>query len=228
MLLARVEDNINGLIAGGPKEGDLSTTLFIDLGRYQEIEKAVTYTFLRGGIELYRFDKYDDLNGILAYLRGGVYHVMGPVLSAHASFFTGLKDFEDDRADALSFGPLLEFRQQVSRRLWIKQSYRYEYNSASTDNFTFQAHTAGIRLGYSLTAKNMLLLGYAVTQRDYDGPQGSSLDTGTALVGLEHKVTKNIFLNAAYDRQSSKVIRPGVPPVSYVNNIFSVGVTYSY
>lgn len=221
------EDNVNGSPSGVSRNSDLSTTLFLDLGGYEEVEKSKTYTFLRGGIELYSFDKNDDLNGILAGARAGVYHIIGPVLSVQAALSAGVKDFEDDRADAVSLGATLELRQQAARRLWLKESYRYEYNEASTDTFTFHSHSAGVRMGFSFAAESTVILGYTFLVRSYDDPSAFSLEIQTASAVLERRLSRNVSLNTAYDRQTGEASSSGVSQI-YRNNIYSAGVTYSY
>ncbi len=221
------EDNVNGSPSSAGRDGDLSTTLFVDLGGYEEVEKSKTYRFLRGGIEIYSFDTYEYLNGIFASARAGLYHVFGPVFSAQAAFIAGIKDFENDQADALSLGALIELRQQASRNLWMKESYRYEYNEADTDLYTFHAHHAGIRIGFSPSVKNTIVLGYAILVRSYEDPSAISLEIQTASAALERRISRNISLNASYDRQNGEASSSGASQ-SYLNNIYSAGVIYSY
>jgi predicted porin len=105
------------------------------------------------------------------------------------------------------------------------ESYDYEMNNADSPFFTYKGNSMSIWAGFLVMPQTTFLLGYNYLARDYDQPSGFKVTSNTVSAGLEHKLAHTWFFEAQYDHQMSD---SNVPGTYTTDNIFSVGIRYSY
>lgn len=218
------EDNINGSTTDANKEGDYATTVSATIGGYTEVVRRTTYLFLRGGGERTSYNKYPQLDATIGYLSAGVYHRMGDVLSVQITAKGRDKDYEGTARDSTSYGGAFELKQQLTRSFWIKEGYEYEKNNANSDSLNYDGHTAGIWAGIRTTPDTFLGIGYSYLLRKYETTNFET--TSQTISGsIAWRMASRIYANAGYDRQLNDSDTPGT---KYYNNIYTVGLSYSY
>lgn len=221
---ATYEDNINGSPSDADKEGDFYTTLFASLGGYTRVVEG-TYLFLRGDAATSVYGKYNDLNVTIGGISAGVYKSFNDMLSAQLSLKGKIKTFKDEPRDSRALGGAIELKQQVTPTLWIKEGYEYERNNADSDLFGYKGHLAGVWSGYLIDPKTMLNLGYSYLSRKYDDATGFRTTSHTISAGLVRELAKRVYATIGYDRQIND---SNVSGSDHNNNIYTIGVTYSF
>jgi predicted porin len=105
------------------------------------------------------------------------------------------------------------------------ESYDYEMNNADSPLFTYKGNSLSLWAGFLATPQTTFLLGYSYLVRDYEEPSGFKVTANTISAGLEHELAKKWFLDAQYANQKSD---SNVPGTYTTDNIFSIGLRYSY
>ncbi len=218
------EDNINGSPSDADKKGDFYTVLSASVGGYTKATDT-TYLFLRGDAANYLYSKYDDLNATIAGISAGVYKELGDVLSAQIALKGKIKDFKGGPRDSNAYGGTFELKQQITRKFWIKEGYEYEKNDADSNLFSYKGHSVGIWSGYMINPQTMLNLGYSYLTRKYEDASNFRTKSHTVSVGAAREIIKKVYVNIGYDRQFND---SNVPDTDYKNNIYTIGVTYSF
>lgn len=218
------EDNISGSPSDANKKGDFYTTVSAAVGGYTEVADG-TYLFLRGDAANYLYSKYDDLNATIAGISAGMYKELGDVLSAQIALKGKLKEFKGEPRDSNAFGGTFELKQKITSKFWIKEGYEYEKNNADSKLFSYDAHSIGVWSGYLITPKTMLNLGYSYLTRKYEDTGGFKTKSHTISAGVAHEIVKKVYVNVGYDRQFND---SNVSNTDYNNNIYTLGVTYSF
>ncbi len=222
---AAYEDNINGSPADAGRVGDFYTTLFVAAGGYRVVTEEKTYAVLRGGIERYSYNKYNELNAVIGTVSAGLYHISGEVLTSYITVKAKSKDFEDNNRDSRSLGAVVEFKQRLTDAFWLKEAYEYEWNDARSSLFTYGAHSAGIWAGITAAPRTFFGLGYSYLYRRYDDASHNTSQSHTISAAVEYKLSRRVYVSAGYDRQFSDVSSPAA---TYTDNIYTAGLTYSY
>lgn len=218
------EDNINGSPVDADKKGDFYTTISAGVGGYTKVADD-TYLFLRGDAASYLYSKYDDLNATIAGISAGVYKELGDILSAQIALKGKIKEFKGEPRDSNAYGGTFELKQQVTRKFWIKEGYEYERNDADSALFSYKGHSVGIWSGYLITPQTMFNLGYSYLTRKYEDSSGFKTKSHTVSVGVVRELIKKVYVNIGYDRQFND---SNVSNTDYKNNIYTIGVTYSF
>ncbi len=218
------EDNITGSSADLGKEGDYYTAASASIGGYRNIGRGV-FAFMRINAEGYLYGRYSELDAAIAGVSGGFYKVFSPVVSASAIVLIKREQYKGEGRSSTAYGGILNLRQQVHPRIWIKESYEFERNAAASDIFSYEGHLPGITASYTIAPKTTALLGYSYLYRSYNEPAGFRDIFNTLSLGMTREILKKVYLNGSYDRQ---YISTNLPGTSHVNNVFSLGVSYSY
>lgn len=213
------EDNINGSPSDAAKKGDFYTVLSASVGGYTKATDT-TYLFLRGDAA----SKYDDLNATIAGISAGVYQELGDVLSAQIALKGKIKEFKG-KPRSNAYGGTFELKQKITHKFWIKEGYEYEKNNADSNLFSYDAHSIGVWSGYMITPETMLNVGYSYLTRKYDDPSAFKTKSHTISAGIVRELVKKVYVNLGYDRQFND---SNVPNTDYNNNIYTLGVTYSF
>lgn len=218
------EDNINGAPSDVNKEDDFYTIVSAGIGGYTEVSQGA-FLFARGDVAGYYYNEYSDLDTNQAGISAGVYKKLNDVLSAQVTLKGKVKEFEGDPRDSNALGGTFEFKQQISPKFWIKEGYEYESNNADSNLFSYESHAVGAWSGYLITPQTMLNLGYSYLTRKYDDTGGFKTTSHTISAGVVRELMKRVYLSAGYDLQFND---SNISNTDYTNNIFSIGVTYSY
>ena len=218
------EDNINGSPVDADKKGDFYTVLSAGIGGYTEVTDN-TYLFLRGDAANYLYSKYDDLNATIAGISAGVYKELGDILSAQIALKGKIKEFKGEPRDSNAYGGTFELKQKITPKFWIKEGYEYERNDADSALFSYKGHSVGIWSGYLINPQTMVNLGYSYLTRKYDDVSGFKTKFHTVSVGMVREIIKKVYASIGYDRQFND---SNVSNTDYKNNIYTLGVTYSF
>ena len=222
---ARYEDNITRSPVDVAEDGDFYTNAFVSAGTYREIREATTFLMLRAGVDVYSYNTYDELNEVSGFASIGLYRRYSEIFSGFAKVRGRGSDFEDRERDSIAAGFTIELRQQVTSRLWIKQSYEYERNEARSELFTYDAHGVSVWGGLTVTPKTVLGAGYGYLLYRYDDETHFESRSHTVSVEVERFLTSAIYVSVSYDWQYYSV---GPPEAKYHNHIYSAGLAYSY
>lgn len=209
---------------GVQSKGDFSINLFADLGVSTEVASG-TSAFLMGSAQHTSYSDFTDFDSTIGGLSAGVNEKLGDIVSAKVALSASLKRYKDSERNSSAYGPAVSLKEQFLPSFWLKESYYYEKNDADSALFSYKGNSVGIWSGYLVLPKTTLLLGYDYLVRDYDLPSGFKVTANTISLGLEHELAKNWFFDAQYAHQGSD---SNVAGTSSTDNIFSVGLGYSY
>jgi predicted porin len=218
------EDNIVGSAADVGKKGDFYTVLAASLGGNRRIGEG-TFLFLRATAEGYLYRRYPDLNATIAGLNGGVYKEFNHVLSAAGSLNIKRENFKDSQRSSNAYGGLLNLRQQAQSDLWIKEGYEFTKNKADSSTFSYEAHLLWVGIGYSIMPKTTATVGYSYLRRTYEEPAGYRNIFHSLSLGLTKEIAEKISVYGNYDRQ---YISSNHHAATHINNVFTLGLSYSY
>lgn len=220
------EDNITSTSSAADidKRGDFYSVLSASLGGYYGIGSN-TYLLLKGDADGYLYGKYTDLNALVVGIDVGVYKDITDRLALQLTLKGKKKEFKDSRRSSFSYGGSIEMKGQISPRFWLKQGYEFEKNDADDALFTYGGHFVGAWAGYMVFPKTTLTGGYSYLSLKYDEPSGFRNEFHTVSIGASREVAKKVSLYGNYYRQ---FINSSASEKGRTNNIFSVGVSYSF
>lgn len=220
------EDNITAASSAADidKRGDFYSVLSASLGGYYGIS-ANTYLVLKGDAGGYLYSKYTDLNAAVIGINGGIYRDVTDRVAIQLTLKGKRKEFKDSRRSSVSYGGSIEVKEQVSPRFWLKQGYEFEKNDADNALFTYRGHFLGAWAGYMVFPKTTVTGGYSYLSLKYDEPSNFTGEFHTVSVGISREVMKKAHLYGNYYRQ---FINSSASEKGRANNIFSVGVGYSF
>lgn len=218
------EDNIVGSAADVGKKGDFYTVFSASVGGHKGIGDG-TFLFLRANAEGYLYKRYTDLNAAIIGMSGGVYKEFNSVLSATGSLNIKSENFKDSQRSSNAYGGLLNLRQQVHSNLWIKEGYEFAKNKADSSTFSYEAHLLWVGMGYSIMPKTTATVGYSYLRRTYEEPAGYRNIFHSLSLGLTREIAQKVSVYGNYDRQ---YISSNHHAATLINNVFSLGLSYSY
>ena len=209
---------------GVQSKSDFSINYFADIGGSTDIASG-TYLFLIGSAQHTSYNSFNEFDNTIGGLTAGIDKDLGDIVTVRLAVNGSIKRYRDSQRDGDSFGPIVTFKEQFTRSFWLKESYYYEKNNADSAFFTYTGNFIGIWGGYLVLPKTTLLLGYNYLVRDYAEPAGFQVTSKTISAGVGHEFAKRWFIDAQYDHQMSD---SNVPGTSSNDNIFSLGVRFSY
>ncbi len=218
------EDNITGSAADIGKKGDYYTVLSASFGGYKGIGSG-TFAFLRANAEGNLYRRYSDLDVAVFGMSGGVYKEFNTVVSVAGALSIKRENFKDYERSSVAYGGILNLRQQIYHGFWIKEGYEFEKNVAESGIFSYEGHLLGVWTGYSFAPKTTATLGYSYLHRTYEEPAGYKNIFHTFSLGLIREIVKKVNINSNYDRQ---YISSNLPGANHINNIYILGLSYSY
>lgn len=203
---------------------DSSIGFFADLGVSKTIAQD-TSLFLTGSAEHTSYSNFTQFNSTIGGFSTGLTKGFGDMVTAKIAINGLIKRFRDSQRDATAYGVSLAAKEKLSSSLWLKEGYVYEKDDADSPFFTYNGNSLNVWAGYLILPKTTVLLGYNYLVRDYDEPSGFQVTAQTVSVGLEYELLKKWFIDAQYDHQASD---SNVPDTNTTDNIFSLGLRYSY
>ncbi|MCL5022421.1 MAG: hypothetical protein M1497_03480 [Nitrospirae bacterium] len=218
------EDNITASAADIGRKGDFYTILSASGGGYTEVGQG-TYLFIRGDAAGYLYRKNSDLNAVIIGARAGIHRKFSDVVSAEVALGGARKEYKETGRSSSALGGSFEVRQQLTSRFWIKEGYAYENNNASSDIFSYQGHLLGLWTGYLVAPKTMINLGYSYLYRKYEEPADFRNRFHTISAAIAREVARKVYAYAGYSRQYNG---SNIPDTANTNNIYTLGISYSY
>jgi hypothetical protein len=203
---------------------DTAINLYADLGAFRTIADD-TFLFLTGSVEHTSYSSFTLLNSTLGGLSAGLNKGLGGMVTAKVAINGMLKRFGDSQRDSTAYGASFALKETWSPSFWLKEGYAYEKDSADSPLFSYRGNAVNIWAGYVLLPKTTVLLGYTYLVRAYDEPSGFKVTANTVSAGLEYAFMEKWFFDALYDHQASD---SNVPGTNTADNLFSLGVRYSY
>ncbi len=222
MMMPNLSSGYTG--SSSQSNSDTSLNLAADLGGSTKISYE-TSLFLIGSLQHTFYSTYTQFDYTIGGLSTGIYREFGDTLSGRLAINGSIKNYQDSQRNSSAYGATLSFKERFTPIFWLKENYDYEQNSANSAFFTYQGNAASIWAGFLVMPKTTILVGYNYLVRDYDQPSGFKVTANTISAGLEHELARKWYLDARYDRQVSN---SNVPGTNTTDNIFSVGLRYSY
>lgn len=219
------EDNITGSVEEVGKQSDFYTAVFASLGASKDLDDGLTSVFVQADASGYAFSDNTDLNSTIVGLSAGASRKLADIVTGRATLKLQGKDFDDSRRDSSSFGAAIELREELSHRLFLRQGYEFETNSADSDFFSYDSHLLGASLGYYVNPRTLLTAGYYFLTTEYDEPAGFQNDFHTLSVGVVRKIFDKVYLRGGFDHQ---FISSSASGEESDNNILALGISYSY
>lgn len=218
------EDNLSGSAVDAEKQGDFYTILGASFSLDTQTESAYSL-FLRGDAARYLYRRYSDLNASTLGIAAGITRNFGYSLAASLSLKSRIRDFPGGQRDGRAYGGALALRHRISFRHWMTGEYEYERNSAGADIYSYKGHRAGAVLGSFLTRRVVLQLGYSFLTRKYEDEFRTRTVFHTLSSGISRQVAEDLYVQAEYHRQ---FISSNAPETGHSNNIYSLGILYSF
>ena len=203
---------------------DTSINLFANLGSTTRIADD-TWLFFAGGVQHTSYSSFTQFDSTIGSLSTGINKGLGDIVTARLAINGAIKGYNDSQRNSSAYGANLLFKERFAPSFWLKESYDYEKNSADSPFFTYQGNAASIWAGYLVAPPATVLLGYNYLVRIFDQPSDFKVTAQTISLGLEWELMRKWFLDAQYDHQVSD---SNVPGTNTTDNIYSIGLRYSY
>jgi hypothetical protein len=202
----------------------MSIDLIAELGGSVRFGKNAAL-FLSGGVERVSYDTFRELNLTASGLSAGLTWQLIESIAARIAATGAIKRFKDPARDSSAHGGSILFKERLSSRFWLKESFAYERNRAEAAYFTYDGKTLGFWAGYDLSGRTTLLAGYSYVEREYEEPAGFEEKANMFSLGVELGFLDKWYLDLQYDRRATDSTIAGTDTTG---NIFTLGVRYSY
>jgi len=209
---------------GTQSKSDTSINILADIGVLTKINPD-TNLFLIGGAQHTSYSSFTQFDFTIGGLSAGIYKEFGEVFSAKAAINGAIKGYQDSQRNSTAYGATLSLKERLTPIFWLKEIYDYEQNNADSSLFTYTGNSGSIWAGWSALPTTTVLLGYNYLVRDYDEPSGFKVTANTISAGLEQKIAIKWYIDAQYSHQASD---SNIPGTSSTDNIYSIGLRYSY
>jgi hypothetical protein len=209
---------------GVQSKSDASINIFADIGGSTKINPD-TSLFLIGGAQHTSYSSFTQFDFTIGGLSAGIYHEFGDVFSGKLAINGAVKNYQDSQRNGSAYGTTLSLRERLTPIFWLRETYDYEQNNADSPLFTYTGNSGSIWAGLSALPRTTFLLGYNYLVRDYNEPSGFKVTASTFSLGVEHELVRKWYIDARYDHQISD---SNVPGTNSTDNIFSLGIRYSY
>jgi len=203
---------------------DTSISLFADLGSFTRIAED-TLWFVTGSAQHTWYSYYTEFDSTIGGLSTGIDQGLGNITTARFAINGAIKRYNDSQRNSSAYGANISLKERLNNAFWLRESYDYEKNDATSAFFTYQGNAASIWAGYLVAPRTAVLFGYNYLVRNYDEPSGFKVTAQTFSLGLDWKIVKEWFFDAHYDHQVSD---SNVPGTNSTDNIYSIGLRYSY
>jgi hypothetical protein len=209
---------------GTQSKSDTSINIFADIGGSTKINPD-TSLFLIGGAQHTSYSSFTQFDFTVGGLSAGIYKEFGDVFSGKVAINGAIKGYQDSQRNSSAYGATLTLKERLTPIFWLKEIYDYEQNNADSALFTYTGNSGSIWAGLSALPTTTFLLGYNYLVRDYNEPSGFKVTANILSAGLEQKIATKWYLDAQYSHQASD---SNVPGTNTTDNIYSIGLRYSY
>lgn len=220
------ESNVNGSPFKESQLSDSYLTLNGSATYYTPLDRAArTYFIGQAAAAVSAYRRFESLNNSALILSSGVYHQLSPAWSVQGMARVFGRDTKQDERDARGVGGSVELKNQLTQNLWLKGFLDHEKSKAGLASYSYDAASYGITGGYLLTKDIFMTAGHSRGTRTFETVSPFITRTNTTYADITQKLGDRMFLNAGFGHQRN---RSNIPGTAYSNNIFSVGLTYSY
>jgi hypothetical protein len=203
---------------------DTSINLFADLGNSLRIAEDTLF-FVAGGVQHTSYSTFTQFDSTIAGLSTGINKGLGDITTARFAINGAIKRYNDSQRNSSAYGANLSLKERLTPSFWLKESYDYEKNDATSSFFSYQGNAASIWAGYLAVPRATVFLGYNYLVRNFDQPSDFKVTAQTISLGLEWELMRKWYFDAQYDHQISD---SNVPGTNTTDNIYSIGLRYSY
>jgi hypothetical protein len=244
------EDNLDRAARRADRVDDVAFVPALSVGYYFQLTDATSLTVTadaRGSI----YSDFSRLSNLTAGLTAALREKFG--LGAFAPWVRilgsgAVLDYRDDVRDSSLITAGIQAGKRLTDRLDVRGGYLYETADANNPVFDQEDHTVWVKGGVSITPSAELTLGYALRWGDlvvHSAPVTGATATGRAIIVdtfnrpfvarriyatthvlsavLSYALTSHAAVLAGYEHQ----IAYGAV-LTYPNNVFRVGFSYSY
>lgn len=212
-----------GAAGGKVIAGDFSTSIGVDAGYLHDLGDITTLLFL-ASVDHTGYMRYTQFNFTIASLRAGVSVALTDDLTGKVLVGESVKRFNNDARNANAWGASFSLKERFTPAFWVKGVYSYEQNKADSFLESYTGNSYSIWGGYNLTSKTAVGVGYSYLTRDFKSSQ-FRLISKTASADFTWDFYGNWSVNVGYDYELGD---SNVPDSATTDNIYSVGLLYSY
>ena len=180
---------------------------------------------LKADIEHTSYQTYKQFDFTIGALRAGVSSYFTDEILAKVVFRAAIKTFDISARNSTAFGANVSLKEWLTPSFWLKQVYDHEDNHADSSLYSYLGDSFGLWAGYSLTAKTRVGLGFSTLSRKFKEPSSFKVTSNTFSVDGTWDFYGNWSVNAGYDLEKAD---SNIPDSATTNNIYSVGLLYSY
>jgi hypothetical protein len=203
--------------------GDFSTNIGVDAGYAHDVGEITTLLLL-ASVDYTTYKRYTKFNFTIVSLRTGFSVDLTDDLTGKVLVGESVKRFNDSNRNANALGASISLKERFTPSFWVKGVYSVEQNNADSFLDTYLGSSYGLWAGYSLTAKTAVGLGYSYLTRDFKNTQ-FRLISKTVSADFTWDFYGNWSVNVGFDHERGDSNLPGT---STIDNIYSVGLLYSY
>ena len=171
------------------------------------------------------YNTYSNLDSSMLVASAGLWQQLSPTWTGQVTGRGFTRNTKQTDRDSNGFGGTLEIKNQLSQTVWVKGVADYEDSKANLGMFSYTGETYGVNLGYLPLQDTFVNLGYSHTRRDFKSATPFISKSQTLFVEVSQRIAKNWYLNGgyAYGRNDSNIVG-----TAYTNNVFSLGLSFSY
>jgi hypothetical protein len=212
-----------GASGGTITAGDFSTSIGVEAGYLHDLGDITTLLFL-ASVDHTGYSRYTQFNFTIASLRAGVSVDLTDDLTGKVLVGESVKRFNNSSRNANAFGASFSLKERLTPSFWVKGIYSFEQNNADSFLDSYTGNSYSIWAGYHLTAKTSVGAGYSYLTRDFKSSQ-FRLISKTASADFTWDFYKNWSVNVGFDHERGD---SNAPNSATIDNIYSVGLLYSY
>jgi hypothetical protein len=205
--------------------GDFSTSVNADIGNITELGQNLML-HLKADADHTSYQTYKQFDFTMGSVRAGLSANLTDIINAKVLARGTIKNFDISARNSTAYGATVSLKQTFSRAFWLKEVYDYEQNHANDSLFSYQGDSLSIWAGYTAMPRSAFGLGYSYLIRNFNKEAPVlKLTSQTFSVDWTWDFYTKWSLNVAYDLEKADSNLPGT---ATTNNVYSVGMIYSY
>lgn len=212
-----------GAAGGIVTAGDFSTSFAVDAGYLHDLGDITTLVFL-ASVDHTGYMRYTQFNFTIVSLRAGVSVALTDDLTGKVLVGESVKRFNNSARNANALGASFSLKERFTPAFWVKGVYSYEHNNADSFLDSYTGNSYSIWGGYNLTSKTAVGVGYSYLTRDFKSSQ-FRLISKTASADFTWDFYGNWSMSVGFDHERGD---SNAPNSATIDNIYSVGLLYSY
>ena len=215
-----------GVVAPAARaKGDFSTNINADIGSTTELTNNLSL-LLKADVQHTSYQTVKQFDFTIGAVRAGVSSYLTDEILAKALVRVAIKNFDKNLRNSTAYGATVSLKETLIPSFWLKQVYDYELNDANDSLFSYQGDSLSLWAGYSVTEKSSVGLGYSYLVRNFDKvPPVLKLTTQTVSLDWTWDFYDKWSLSVGYDLEKAD---SNVPDSATTNNVYSVGLLFSY